>query len=377
MIYLGKRILFVFILIFLLLPLIQQKLNIVHVKELHGVSTQKPAPVFSLKSYLEGDFQEIKEAYFNENFGFRNFCVRVNNQIAYTFFNEAKANDVIVGKSNYLYEEKYIKTYLGRDFIGEKNIQEKVRKLKMLQDTLKKMDIDLIVILAPGKGTFYPEFIPEKYFEKEPSISNYSFFVESFKIDRINFIDFNKWFLEMKTTTAYPIFPKTGIHWSRYGEVLAADSITKYIDSIRDIKMPKILIDKIELADKYKGEDNDIEKGMNLLFGIPNEKMAYPSYQIVADSTFAFPRVLTIGDSFYWDMYRLGFSEKLFNNGEFWYYNRKIYHNDPSTPETVADITPIIEVGKNDVIVLMATDANLSSFAFGFIDNLYDSYFKR
>ena len=61
----------------------------------------------------------------------------------------------IVGKDNYLYEESYIKAYLGDDFIGEKKIFNTAQKLKAVQDTLKSNHIDLIVVLAPGKGTFF------------------------------------------------------------------------------------------------------------------------------------------------------------------------------------------------------------------------------
>ena len=376
-IYMWKRILFTVVLVFLLLPLIQQNLNIVHVKELHKVSNDEVKPIFSLKKYFDGTFQQKKEKYFNENFGFRDFCVRLNNQIAYSLFKEARANDVIVGKEDYLFEEKYIRTYLGRDFIGEKAIREKVRKLKMVQDTLAKKNIELFVVLAPGKGMFYPEYIPDLYFKEEPTISNYQQYVREFKESGINFVDFNKWFIEMKDTTSYPLFPKAGIHWSRYGEVLVADSISNYIASLGNLNMPEIVKGKIELTNELKGEDNDIEKGMNLLFKVPNFKMAYPSFKIIRDENLNYPKVLTIGDSFYYDMYRLGFSDELFNNGEFWYYNKKIYHNNPNTPKSVAEINVPNEIEKNNAIMIMVTDANLGGFAFGFIDNLYDYYFKR
>ena len=374
--YTGNRILFIVVMVFLFLPMIQGKFKIVHEKDLHGdVPPEKP--VFSFKNYLEGEFQDKKEIYFNHNFGFRKFCVRLNNQISYSFFKEARAKDVIVGKDEYLYEKLYIDTYLGKDFIGEKAILEKVRKLKMIQDTLKKKDIDLFVVLTPGKAQFFPEYIPDKYFKEKPTISNYSVYVKDFEEKGINFIDFNKWFSQMKDTIAYPLFPKTGIHWSTYGGILAADSIVKYISSVRQIEMPKIIQDKIELTKKLQGEDDDIEKGMNLLYAVPNHEMAYPSFRVVSDSKTMRPKVLTVGDSFYFQIFNSGIAKEIFNNSEFWYYYEKIFPEDPNNLKTLADVNVPVKVEKNDVIMLMVTDANLGSFSYGFIDDLYDFYFKK
>ena len=374
--YTGNRILFIVVMVFLFLPMIQGKFKIVHEKDLHGdVPPEKP--VFSFKNYLEGEFQDKKEIYFNHNFGFRKFCVRLNNQISYSFFKEARAKDVIVGKDEYLYEKLYIDTYLGKDFIGEKAILEKVRKLKMIQDTLKKKDIDLFVVLTPGKAQFFPEYIPDKYFKEKPTISNYSVYVKDFEEKGINFIDFNKWFSQMKDTIAYPLFPKTGIHWSTYGGILAADSIVKYISSVRQIEMPKIIQDKIELTKKLQGEDDDIEKGMNLLYAVPNHEMAYPSFRVFSDSTTMRPKVLTVGDSFYFQIFNSGIAKEIFNNSEFWYYYEKIFPEDPNNLKTLADVNVPVKVEKNDVIMLMVTDANLGSFSYGFIDDLYDFYFKK
>src|SRR5690606_30083340 len=116
---------------------------------------------------------------------------------------------------------------------------------------------------------------------------------------------------------------------------------------------------------------------MNLLFKVSNFKMAYPSFKIMRDENLKYPKVLTIGDSFYYDMYRLGFSDELFNNGEFWYYNKKVYHKDPNTPKSVAEINVPRKVESNNAVMVMVTDANLGGFAFGFIDSLYAHYFEN
>ncbi len=176
----------------------------------------------------------------------------------------------------------------------------------------------------------------------------------------------------MKSTSPYPLFPKTGIHWSKYGEVVAADSIIKYINSIqREKKVPELMIGDIETSINIRGNDDDIEKGMNLLFDIGDLQMGYPKFKVQKDSDAGTAKVLTIADSYYW-----GLSKDAFNEGQFWYYNKQIYPDSYTTPVNVKDINIIEEVEKNDVVILLSTDANLNKFAFGFIDQLYDSYFN-
>ena len=75
--------------------------------------------------------------YLNENFGFRNVFVRLNNELNFRLYDEINAKNVILGKDDYLFEENYILTYKGKDFIGSQQIEEKVNKLKELWRTIK------------------------------------------------------------------------------------------------------------------------------------------------------------------------------------------------------------------------------------------------
>ena len=74
-------------------------------------------------------------------------------------------------------------------------------------------------------------------------------------------------------------------------------------------------------------------------------------------------------------MFNWGCSRDVFNNGQFWYYNQQIYPESFKNPTNVEDIDLLQEVEKNDVILLLSTDANLYKFAFGFIDQLHEIYF--
>lgn len=372
-----KNVLLMGIISLLFLPILQQKFNVIEIKPLNGSFESPVNPSFSLENWFEGKYQEEKQNYINQSIGFKAYFVRLYNQLHFSLYKQARANGVIVGKYNYLYEENYIKAHLGRDFIGEDEVKERIVKLKKIVDVLKRKKIDLIVVLAPGKGSFYPEFIPKSYRPEIKTTTNYDAYKREISKAGINLLDLHSWFRKIKHTSPHPLFPKTGIHWSKYGELLAADSIISYINSFQDEKfLPQLIIGDIEITSKMRDTDDDIEKSMNLLVDIKDLSMGYPQFKIQKNNSIKKVKVLTVADSYYWGMFNWGCSRDVFNEGQFWYYNEQIYPDSYTKAIKVADINMSEEVEKNDVIILMTTDANLNNFAFGFVDQLYDCYFK-
>lgn len=333
-------------------------------------------PKISLSSWFKGDYQSQMEKHTSERTVVRNFLIRVNNQMDYSLYNKAYKPGIIIGKNEFLYEENYIKTYFGQDYIGLKHIKEKTTKIKQLQDTLQTKGIQLLIILAAGKGSFYPEYIPNDIHQERNDFTNHSTYSSLLKEKKINHIDFNSWFQAIKDTSRYPLFPRTGIHWSKYGEVLVADSIIKRVGQLTNKELPQINITAIETSSSMRGIDDDIEQSMNLLFDIKDLEMAYPIFTFKQSNTTTQPKLLTIGDSFYKDMFEWGLSNAAFSNGEFWYYNKqRIKYNQEAIPLT-HPMGLKNELEKQDVIMLICTDANLKTFGFDFINQAHSIYFE-
>lgn len=348
------------------------QLPFIKIMPLRGAITKVEQPKLNAASWFSEDFQSQAEKYLNQNFGFRNFFVRLNNQLKYSLFNAAQANGVIIGKQNYLYEESYILAYLGKDFIGEEAIADQMQKLKFVQDALKTRNIDIILVLAPGKGSFYPEFIPDKYDIRDKSITNHQVYVEQAKLNQVNYIDFSTWFLNQKDTSTYHLYPKTGIHWSYYGANIATDSLVSYIESLRNIDMPDMVWDTIEVRNNLYGVDNDIEKGMNLLSSIPNYPMPYPRISISQENKTK-PKAIIVADSYYWQLHNAGYSKNLFDHGEFWFYNNQVYPPRSKNGTKVKDLKLLDEIYQRDVIIIMCTEPFLKRQFWGFIDNCYNA----
>lgn len=350
-------------------------LTVHHIKRPLGGATETAKNVeFSIADWFSGEYQENKEKYLNESFCFRNPCIRINNQIYFSLFDKLKVQKCILGKNNYLYEDDYLHSYFGDDFIGKDSMDVSLEKFKLLQDTLAKLNKSLILIIAPDKAHFFSEYFPEKFNGRTIKPNNYEYYKKATKELDINHIDFNDYFVRNKTNFKYPIFPQGGIHWSYYGAMLATDSIIHYIEALKKIDMPDIKIGTIELS-RAIYNDYDIANAANLLFPLGYEKLAYPKYHFESSSRKILPSIFVISDSFYHEINRF-LKEKYTAEQSWYFYNRTEIFKDKSLPIKYSAKNLMDRINKEEVIIIMTNDVNLNSLGFGFIDQAYSIFYK-
>ncbi len=369
-----RYILFTVLMLLLILPAVQRFAGFIRESPLKGAITLPEKPVLNSKSWFDGSFQENYDPYLEQTVGFRPTLIRINNQIAFSVFDTALANGVIIGKNNYLYENNYVKAYEGVDFVGYKEINEQVAKAKIIQRKLEENGQHFLIVFAPGKGSYFPEYIPEKYRVKNRGITNYDCYASRFLQEGIPFIDFNRWFIQMKDTSRYPLYSKTGIHWSLYGVALSVDSLVRYMEKMAGIDMVDFSWDGIEVSSDPRDTDNDIANGMNLLFPIKTGEMAYPNIRFNDPPGKTRPDVLVIGDSYYWNIMGSGIASRLFGDNNFWFYNREAHNPKWREPKKVSDLNILDEIKKQQFVILLFTDANLYKFPCGFFNDVTDAW---
>lgn len=372
--YYIKGILLGFTILLLFLPAIQHKTGWWEVRELKGaIEKVEPVP-FSMTDWFSGAYAKGTDQYFTNNMGFRPKFVRMDNQLAFSLFGEIRVQNTVVGKEDYLFEKNYIDAYTGKDFLGEAVIKEKVRKLKSIQDSLAMLDKHLLIILAVGKASFYPEYIPDDMMLETDS-TNYLFYKKELKEQGVNCLDFMEWFLENKGKMPYPLYPKTGIHWSEYGMTLASDSLIQRVEGFNDQwDLPELYWDEIEYVDERRETDNDIELALNLMEPFPNHKMAYPKIQYNTEGKDSINAIM-ISDSFFWRMFSSGVMPKAFAEGQFWYYNYQSFPRQFKVETKVEELDLKEQIDQVDVIMMMATEGNLHRFPWEAEKELFN-YFK-
>jgi hypothetical protein len=360
------------ILIFLYIPLLQNTLHLKnYIKPLKGAFTEAPDTSISVNSWFSGRYQEIKDKHLTQNFGFRNYYVMLNNQLDYKLFNGANVDKVVIGKGGFLYETNYIEAYFGNNFIGENELTQKFNKIKELQDNLAANGIDLEIVFTPSKASFYPEFIPDNWVS-EKKLSNYEYAATLCQKLKIHHIDFSKWFREQKNISPYDLYPKTGIHWTNYGALIATDSLKRQIEHNANLNLKDFVITNIAFLDSLISPDNDMGEAMNLLFPINSFPMPYANYYWTEDESAQQPSALFIGDSYFWNIYYQGLTNNLFSDCKFWYYNQTVYPESESVRE-VNNLDVSEEIKKQQVIVLMATETNIHDIGWGFVDKALEA----
>lgn len=353
-----KQLLFSVLIIILLLPILQMNFNMVELKPLKGAFTLANKPDSIVTNWFSQKYQSQYNTYFNDHLGLREELVRFFKQIEFSVFNKVSNDNLVVGKDLYVLDEKYILAHLGIDFLGKTYWQSQIQKLKFIQKKLKTdYDINLTVILAPSKISFYRDKIPDRYMKLKSNERNYKEIIRQFKKQNINYIDFENWFLQIRDTSKI-LFPKYGIHWSTYGSILATDSLINFLKSYPDNSLPSLTINSIISNDSIAGDDMDLLSSLNLLFTPQQLKMSYPIFEF--DHTIPNLKILAIGDSYYRSFQSTKIIGKIsiFNN--FMYYNQK-----------TNDFKGYALKNYNNII-LINTELNYWNLGHGCIEEIYE-----
>ncbi|MDT8394325.1 MAG: hypothetical protein RQ761_10795 [Bacteroidales bacterium] len=374
----AKHIIFIAIVALMLVPALEGFVSIFPEQDLHGDFEELEKPYLSAEKWFEGSYQEEMVPYIEQHIGFHNSLVRLHNQLDYSIFCKPSAEGVIKGKNGQLYEKDYIRAWAGKDFVGEALLDKKLRQFGFLQQYLKdSLQIDLLLVLEPGKASVYPEDIPDRFAEEKANPTNYEFILNRARELDIKLIDFNAYFVQIRDTVDYPLFPKYGTHWSEFAMWYAADSLIGYIEAIRGIDLPEVVIDSIEISDELRSTDYDVGATLNLISELPHEPMPYPHHSFPEpDSSKYKPMVLAVADSYYWNMYNTRIPKNLFSNEAFWYFYKMVYPDTWYNETFVTGIDLREEVEKQEVIMLMMTERFLYKFDRGFVDDLFAIYGK-
>ncbi|CAN5603508.1 sugar O-acetyltransferase [soil metagenome] len=366
-----KIILFSLLFALLFLPKLQQFFPVFKFDPLNGEFIPAEKQKITMAGWFEGNFQKAYDKYFEENIGFRNPLIRFYNQVDFSCFRLAHGGDIVVGKEGYLFKKEYLIAHAGKDYIGEKEIDQRIERLKYVTAQLAVKGVHVIVIFAPTKADFYSEYIPSYYSANDTTPTNYDSYRKKLWGNGINFIDFNDYFLKLKKNSLYPLFPKQGIHWSQYGMYLASDSLVKYIREKTNLDLNELHVDSINVSYDLKSTDYDLGNLCNVLADMKHVAMPYPVLRFENNPTKKRPNVLTIGDSFYWNIYYSGILQHIFNGANFWYYNHDVYADSIPGKGVVDPDDFMFEVEQQQVVVLLQTESNLNNVGLGFIDNAY------
>ena len=374
-----KARLFITLIAILFLPCVQQTLALFPNGRLYGTFFLSPDLKFSSDAWINGDYQVSAQKYVNDHIGFRPFIIKANNQVDFSLFSKFHSEKIVMGKNNCFFTDGFINSYTGKDVALFSSVADnKLAMLRAIQDTLSKLGTSLILVHAADKAFYYPEYLPEKYLVH--CILPTAFDLCKRKADSlgINQVDFNTWLASMKNKSKEKLYPIEGFHWSTYGALLAADSLIRYIERLRHIQMLHPVWSKIERTRAARFYDDDISQGLNLLFPTSNELFSYPVVTYQGASSAVRPRMIYIGDSYFFPWIHEGVMDYVNSDWQMWYYFREVWerYNQQDMPKKpIAESDWVGAMEHTDCIVIMYTAQNLPKLGNGFIERAYAHFY--
>ncbi len=349
---------YIFIILLLLLPLIDNFFKLIPNKKLEGEITISQNVKFDFNKFLSGEYQSSKEKYLNENLNMYDFVVRLNNTINFYLFKKTTVVHSILGKENILFDVTYIDAFYGKDLISKEKREARKLQFNYLKRVLNYYEKDLFVCFLPGKPHFYKKQIPD-YLVAEKGLTNLDFFQDLLKKENIPYLNLTDYLLKVNDTSKIVIYPKESIHISDYASILATDTLIKFIENKTKKDIPNIKIDKLNITKYPEKFDADILLANNLLF--------YPKFNTV----FAHPkisftkskdklRLITIGDSFFKYLKLDSIEKYSFGDGPFWFYGKINWPEKTSIFEQ--DLRK--EFINSDAFLIYSVDATLYLFPY-------------
>ncbi len=378
-------ILFALTVLLLFASALQQATGLFHFKELDGVTENAPKPKVSFASFVESNLQDSTETYLMQHYGFREPLTRLHNQLRWSLFRYSKVAEdkrIVITPDNWIFEpwtvEEYYQSRVYNDNTDYseklyKDFEDEAQRLLELQQLLEPYGTHLFVALLPGKELVCGEHMPKNtqyFFDKK--ITAYDFYRTRFKELGVNHIDLGEWFVQMKDTVSYPLFPQTGTHWSNLAAIHSADTLIRYMEWLSDTNMVNITTGGV--YQRTLKPDADLESLMNLIWPIQKAPNFLTTVYHDFDTTAWRPRLITVGDSFYWNILNLIPVWDVFESVPYWYYFSTVYFGDDDLKVThkTSDIDVLQEVIDADFVMLAYSTVSLYKMSNGFSEALLE-----
>lgn len=370
-----KGLLFLLICSVFFIEIIQVRFKPFTVKKLKGAFEKVEEPELTTKDFLSGDFQHRFNLFHEDALQLHPFFVRVRNQFSYWLYDKAYASNVVIGKENVLYQDFYIDSYLGKDYVGEEEVRTDVNRFVQVQKKFRDSGKQLVLLIAPGKVSMFPEFLPDRFADEIKNTSNYEIYTKELGAKGAVYFDAQKYLRSIRDTSTHPLFPRTGTHWSGYAVTIVADTLFKFLEHHIGKDFGTIKNNPGIVADTgLRFTDSDIGDAMNLLFPIKPYSMYYPSVTFNVKNEETKPDALLIGDSFTQSfIFFYPYFDSLFSkDSRFWYYNKVVAYpeNCPEYYKNVTDLNLSEEINKRDLFLIVSTEQNLKDFGFGFLESV-------
>lgn len=323
-------------------------------------------PAFTLAGWFSGAFQRGAEIRATQAFAFRSWLVRLNDQLAFSLWGRAKANGVLVGPGLWLNDRLHVEAWTGADFAGEEAIRARLAALARIDAALRARGGAALLVVVPSKATARPELVP-KGTPRPSGPRNREAYVRLAAETGAPVLDLTPSLLDFQRRTGHLVFSPYGIHWTALGAVLGMREAMERLAAETARRLPRVELLGVDADAPPLPVDRDIADGMNLLFDLPPIRVAAPRVRVDAEGAFR-PRALVVADSNFWNVFDLALADEAFSSLRFWFYANELHEHGRPTDVAKGPAAVARLVDEADVVILLASEANLPRLGWGFLE---------
>lgn len=334
---------------------------------LMGAFTPAPRPGWKVSSFLKGNFQKEFEDWYNSNFGFRGYAVRLDSTLSFYAFRDVPVgSQARIGRDGMLFSFEDI-IYLNRKEwpTAQEDLQARARLAREVHDLLAARGIKLLILVAPSKTSIYRNAVTPalvgKYADSDRGV--YEKFVAALRQERVPFVDARAFLASWRPEDVFSPYAR---HWS----FRAACAVLNEL--LRVAALPGTSQVSCEVVGHTKhrgGPDFDLWTVLNAWRLTPfeyDEEVLAP----VPPPPGPRPKVLFEGSSFVYTITD-GVDRTRVVDFDFYYYNRSHWLHSmvpgPLKPNTPAWIANALA---KDLIVVEVLETYLPDLGTGLLDQL-------
>ncbi len=242
--------------ILIMLPVFQGEFSFVKPARNLEKRTLSPKPEFELSN----EYPKKYEAYFNDNFGLRNYLINWGAAYRTKIFRSSMHSELVkFGKEDWLFynriDGKIFASYTNTNLIPQDTLQRIIAKWEKNKKRYNALGIKYFLTFWPNKHTIYPEYLSNTMKAQiKDTISRVDQILRSLEDTKspVKLFDPRAFLIERKKQ--HQLYHKFDTHWNDYGAFLGYQSFfNENIDEL-GIK-PKSIDDfNIEWVDFKRGE---------------------------------------------------------------------------------------------------------------------------
>ena len=337
----------------------------------------------TFKTYLDGSYQEYLAQLARQKTGFLEFFSRCHNQLAFSCFGKIANENVYKGSHHELYLKGALDDITGKLLVNnygtienaKVEAQKNVAETLTLIDSLRQHGTQFLFVFCPTKTAVYPEFMPEAFKDSVLDFSLAEYYIELFKENDIPHIDFYNYFKTIKDSFPYPLYTRTGSHWSEATIPFVADSILRKIEALTDYRLPSVEVIDPNLSRDYSDQDGELETHIDLLLPLCKPKVSRPVFALRDTLGKDRPNLLVVGDGYFTPLQGSCFVEA-FNRWDFWLYNQTSISSRPELNwKYLNQLFGTAETLKQaDIVIALYTSNYLLNYMSGFTQSALELY---